>query len=362
MCIRDSANTGGAATYNDTLATAFNDKRAIEIRWITTNAASNNDAMIGIDDIVVSGTCGTPVVDPPAGAGYFQLKSSVALLQDTFGRITSATVPNLYNPKNWEWVALPPGQQQNFANWYSYYRTRTNSAKTAMSRAFAPFDANIRVAWQNLGFNAKCSVAAYPGCGSVIDAPVFGPTPGTPARTNPDRPAIPSTPATPIYPFTNPSTARTGFYNWLFQIPASGGTPNIAASIRVGEYFKRAGGSVDTNPYWDRTLDRELSCRQNFHINMSDGFWNSVNVDDPTGTLHQPSGTRLYSTTAIAALPDGRPYAPSAPESKIITHYSGTAVAPIMNDIMFHYWATDLRPDFALASACLLYTSPSPRD
>ncbi|MBK9658036.1 MAG: hypothetical protein IPO66_22525 [Rhodanobacteraceae bacterium] len=60
----------------------------------------------------------------------------MALTADTYGRITNPAV--LYVSTNWEWVDLPASQQQNFANWYSYYRTRTNSAKTAMSRACLP--------------------------------------------------------------------------------------------------------------------------------------------------------------------------------------------------------------------------------
>lgn len=315
-----NANTGGTLTRSITLPTDYNDKDRVELRWITTNSTDGNDAMIGIDDITVTGTCGTPVADPPAGAGYYQLKSTVALTADSFGRITNATTA-LYNPRNWEWVALPAAQQGNFANWYSYYRNRNRSAITAMSRAFAPFNEKIRVAWQNLGNNDATS------------APIF-------------------TATTPIYKFLDEavnSNVRTRFYNWLFQIPASGGTPNIATSIRAGEFFKRAGGAVDTNPYWDRDLNRELSCRQNFHINMSDGFWNSGNPAPPPAQRYLDTGT---------ALPDGRNYNIGIPETRFFNRYTGTQAEPNLADVMFHYWASDLRPDFAANDATRLKVPP----
>jgi hypothetical protein len=242
-----NANNGGVINASVNIGAAFLGKEKVQVRWITTNAAGN-DNMIGVDDIKVIGTCTQQTTDE--NAGYYRLKDSVTLTTDAFGRITTDQA-TLYDAANWEWVPLPISQRQNFANWFSYYRTRNRSATTAMSRAFAPFNENIRVAWQNLGLNTATA---------GVDAPIFGAS-------------------TPIYKFLDEavnSNVRTRFYDWLFQIPASGSTPNIAASIRAGDFFKRAGGAVDTNPYWDRDLSRELSCRQNFHINMSDGFWNNA--------------------------------------------------------------------------------------
>ncbi|MDP2322993.1 MAG: hypothetical protein Q8N51_03080, partial [Gammaproteobacteria bacterium] len=319
-----NANNGGDIPGSVTLATTYNDQERVQIRWMTTNAGPTNstpDNMIGIDDIKVSGTC-TP---PPDGAAYYQLKNTVTLTQDAFGRITTPSTV-IYDVANWERVAVPASQRQNFANWFSYYRNRTTAAVSAMSRAFAPFDGNIRVVWQNLGNNAATA---------GVEAPVLT-----------DQ---------PIYKFADEavnSNVRTRFYNWLFQIPASGGTPNIAASVRVGEYFKRAGGAVDNNPYWDRDLDRELSCRQNFHINMSDGFWNGGNPH-VGGTV----ANRRYVGTS-ATLPDGRAYNPGDAQTKFFNRFTGTAISPTMTDVMFHYWASDLRPDFTAAAATRLKVPP----
>lgn len=314
------ANVGSNTDITAAIGSAFDQQAKVEIRWITADASGTNDAMIGIDDIVVTGTCAES-----GRAGYWQLKAGLTtdLAQDSFGRITNGTAV-LYTAANWEFVDLPASQQQNFANWYSYYRTRVNSAKTAMSRAFAPFDESIRLVYQNLGNNV--------------------------AENGPN--LIKGT--TPIYKFKDvPAVnARTNFYNWLFNLIVSDGTPNIPASVRVGEFFTGAGGLVNTNPYYDLDLGRELSCRQNFHINMSDGYWNQANTPQPSN----PS--KRYLKTDISPLPDGKTYDTSVAQTSFFNEFSGTELKPILADVMFHYWATDLRPDFALNESTRLKVPP----
>ncbi len=325
-----NANTGsgfGPDTLgNVTLPLLFNGNATVQLRWLTTNA-SGNDNMIGIDNVKVTGTCIPTTVDE--NAGYYRFKDTVPLTQDAFGRITTPQA-TLYNAANWEWVPLPITQRQNFANWYSYYRDRNSSAITSMSRAFAPFDENIRVVWQNLGLNTATA---------GVDAPVL--------QRN----------TTPMYKFADDasnSNVRTRFYNWLFQIPAAGNTPNVAASNRVGQYFTGgAGVSNDTNPYWDRDLNRELSCRQNFQINMSDGFWNNTN---PAPTNINSQGLR-YVDSGVT-LPDGRVYNTGDQETKLWNRFTGTPLEPTMTDSQFHYWASDLRPDFAAAASTRLKVPP----
>lgn len=316
-----NANNGGVIDASVNLDAAYLGKEKVQIRWMTTNA-SGNDNMIGVDDIKLIGTCTQQTTDE--NAGYYRLKDSVTLTTDAFGRITTDQA-TLYDAANWEWVPLPVSQRQNFANWYSYYRNRNRSATTAMSRAFAPFNEAIRVAWQNLGNNTDED--------PNVDAPIFGDD-------------------TPIYKFVDEAVnnnVRTRFYNWLFQIPADEGTPNIAASIRAGKFFQRAGGAVDKNPYWDRDLNRELSCRQNFHINMSDGFWNGGNTFAGTGQRYLGDNTTL---------PDNRSYDRGNPETNFFHRFSGTLIKPTLADVMFHFWATDLRPDFADQDSTRLKVPP----
>ena len=121
-------------------------------------------------------------------------------------------------------------ERQNFANWYSYYRKRVYVTKTAATLAFERFNSNIRVGYQRINNSTFNGVRAFSG------------------------------------------TTRENFFDWLHALPASGGTPLLNAMDKAGDYFEDAG------PYRDDPTDSsstERSCRQNFHIMMTDGEWNS---------------------------------------------------------------------------------------
>jgi type IV pilus assembly protein PilY1 len=233
------------------------------------------------------------------GAGYYKYTGTKANLPlDAKGQLNTAATNALYTSGSWTWVALTTAaDQKNFANWYSYYRTRTMAAVTAISRAYAPFDKSVRVAWQNINSNLLSNNTA-------------------------------------IYKFVDDTTTnnvRTKFYNWLFAMTASGGTPNRTAVQRVGTYFTNRTGAVDNNPYWDRDAGKELVCRQNFHIQMTDGMWNGDTPSSPGG-----------NDTSSAALPDGRSFSTSDKESKVVSNEAGNSVVT-MADFAFYYWSSDLQ-------------------
>ena len=175
-------------------------------------------------------------------------------------------------------------ERQNFANWYSYYRKRVYVTKTAATLAFERFNSNIRVGYQRINNSTFNGVRAFSG------------------------------------------TTRENFFDWLHALPASGGTPLLNAMDKAGDYFEDAG------PYRDDPTDSsstERSCRQNFHIMMTDGEWNSGvpsgfgNVDNNSQTI--PSND--YGVTG---------YVPRAPFKDNNTTY--------LADIAFRYWQKDLRP------------------
>ncbi len=236
------------------------------------------------------------------GAGYYKYNGTKASLPlDAKGQLNTTATNALYTSGSWTWVALTSAaDQKNFANWYSYYRTRTMAAVTAISRAYAPFDKSVRVAWQNINSNNLSN-------------------------------------STAIYKFVDDTTTnnvRTKFYNWLFATTASGGTPNRSAAKLVGTYFTNRTGAVDSNPYWDRDAGKELVCRQNFHIQMTDGMWNG----DTGITLPATSG----NDTANISLPDGRPFSTADKESGIIWNEASNSVVT-MADLAFYYWSRDLQ-------------------
>lgn len=189
-------------------------------------------------------------------------------------------------------------ERQNFANWYSFYRTRNLATIAAASRAFATLEDNeARVAWQALN---TCRVSGIPNF-------VVSDCRGWPSTW----PSGVSNFSNAIKPFSG--THKQNFYRWLQRLPSNQGTPLRSAVYRAGSYFSTSG---DGSPYDNDLLNsggEQYSCRKNYHIAMTDGMWN------------QDSGTISVGDTE----PDARrPYQDS----------NSNSVA----DIAYHFWATDL--------------------
>jgi len=296
---------------------------------------------------------------PNGGPYYYRYKSTAPTITvDAFGNPDSAGRGNLYTSSNWEAVAVPNttvtingqsvNQWQNFANWYAYYRTRNLMTKTALSRVFGSLGAttqsggfgnSIRAAWQNIN-DSTFKLPSTAIITSLIDA--SGCDASSTTTSSPS--AIQQSGAIK----TPPNCYRSAFFNWIFQTGAANATPNRASTIRAGQFFQRGNGNTGgtgnlEDPYWDPPKvsgadGLELVCRQNYHMLVTDGYWNEQSNYTVTG--FQPA------TTAITKLPDGTPYSVTAPESRVYWDVQGASqYTPSLADIGFNYWATNLRPD-----------------
>lgn len=196
---------------------------------------------------------------------------------------------------------------QNFANWYSYARSRILLARAGSGRAFSSIGANVRV-----GFGAINK-------GSTT---VDGASHGTVIKG--------------VRSFTG--TDRTAWYNALYDsIIPKAGTPLRRATDDVGRYFLR----TDNNGPWSAApgtgnTTPQLSCRQNFHILMTDGYWNDI-----TGAT-LAAGNQDGTAGAEHTRPDGTTYQ-YQPVSPFTDDYADT-----LADAGMYYWKTDLRPDMAV--------------
>lgn len=187
---------------------------------------------------------------------------------------------------------------QKFANWFSYYRTRSLAARSAMATAFARLDPSTRVTWQNY-------------------------------RTANGNGAVQITNSTQIRPLSE-TTWRNNFFNWLYRGKFNGGTPMREAFDKAGEFYERTGSSA-TNPYWDTVRREELSCRQNFHVMMTDGYWN--------GSIS--SGVGNYDNQG-RGLHDGQTL--TGANARVYWNVnSGGTTPPNLADLAMYYWARDLR-------------------
>ena len=125
-------------------------------------------------------------------------------------------------------------EMTNFANWYSYYRTRMQMMKTSVGLAFTSVTDRYRV-----------------GLALLSDAAA-------------------STPKMSILPTDFVGTARDNWYKALYATTSSGSTPMRAAMHNVGKMFAAQNGVI------------QFECQQNFMIVTTDGYWNGGGPTSPT--------------------------------------------------------------------------------
>lgn len=193
---------------------------------------------------------------------------------------------------------------QNFANWYTYYRSRILLARAGVGRAFAAQSSNMRVAFGAI--NEGSSMID----GKSTEILLAG-----------------------VRQFSG--AGRNDFFDKLYQhaIPAQG-TPLRTAMDGVGKYLMR---DDDKGPWSDtpgQSGGSQPVCRRNYHILMTDGYWsdsysgvgNSDNSNGNVITNHFPN-----------AAPATYQYKPELP------YKDGNSNT--LADVAMHYWKTDLRPD-----------------
>ena len=304
---------------------------------------------------------GTSVTYPNGGPYYYRLKTTVTISLDQYGNPDSSStgLKALYSANNWEAIPVLVSQYKNFANWYAYYRTRNQMARSAMSRVFGDpslaaatansgYGGNQRVAWQNL------NTGTYKLPSTAIISELID-TANCKTGTN-GATASPSATQQSGTATAPPDCYRSAFYKWIFQGPASGGTPTRSGTNRAGQFFTRgknhtgATGNL-SDPYWqppvsgsfDATTNpgNELFCRQNYHMLVTDGLWNGSADGPKTSTLTLPS--------SAVTLPDGVTM-PDPTAAGVTSIYNpvddgGDTGYASLSDIAFHYWATNLRSD-----------------
>jgi type IV pilus assembly protein PilY1 len=146
----------------------------------------------------------------------------------TTGNWTKRQVTSTSGPGNTD-------ERQNFANWYSYYRTRTLLVKTATGRAFVSIGEGYRVGLITINPGSPVSSSKYLA----------------------------------ISDFN--ATHKADWFTKLYAQGASGGTPLREALSRAGRHFAGIQDGINSGMTGD---PMQYSCQQNFSILTSDGFWN----------------------------------------------------------------------------------------
>src|SRR5512138_2971543 len=202
--------------------------------------------------------------------------------------------------------AADSDERQNFANWYSFARTRNLATQTATSLAFATLDSEVRVAWQALNSCRQNST-------TFVDTDCDGWRNDFTGISN------------AIRPFTG--THKENFFRWLFQLPTDSTTPLPAAMRRAGEYFSTTGENSPYDNDFTTSNSGQLTCRRNYHVLMTDGIWNTA--IDIGGNLDGAASRVLPATVNRGNTYTAR------------DHYSDS-YSNTLADVAFRYWATDL--------------------
>lgn len=196
---------------------------------------------------------------------------------------------------------------QNFANWFQYYRSRVLTARAGIGRAFSTLGTTPRVGFGTINAS-PATIDGVASNGTVV----LG-----------------------VRAFTG--TARTSFFtNFYGRVIPAAGTPLRNAADDVGVYFSR----TDANGPWGANPGSgggsQYSCRQNYHILTTDGYWNgaAASTAGATANVDNTSGAVITKT-------DGATFQ-YTPANPFLDSWSNT-----LADVAMYYWARDLRPDLA---------------
>ncbi len=147
-------------------------------------------------------------------------------------------------------TSSPAADQTNFANWYSYYRTRMLMMKTATGRAFRDIGDTYRLGYMSINNNVNPSFL------NIAD---FG------------------------------TTQKYDWYTKLYGASPNNSTPLREALSNAGRIY----ANKKTTMYGVTVTDPvQYSCQKNFTLLSTDGYWNSndgFQLDGSTAVGNQDS-------------------------------------------------------------------------
>lgn len=196
-------------------------------------------------------------------------------------------------------IAAPSGvdAKTNYANWYSYYRTRMLTMRSAAGRVFVDVDSSRF----RIGFSTIHTKSGEDGSEFLnirnFDAP----------------------------------DQKTKFFELLYGTKPSGYTPLRSALAQAGRYYaNKVSNQLDPVQYY---------CQRNYTILSTDGYWNSN--DEPSGWNKQLGNSSKYGNQ------DGPNVAgvvrPQLDDVKKGTNTGGAGAEDTLADIAMYYYKTDLR-------------------
>ena len=196
---------------------------------------------------------------------------------------------------------------KNFANWYSYYRTRIFTTIAGISQAFNSLNGKQRVGFGQIN-SSDVNIDGVNNKTVLLGLRDFS------------------------------GDNRKAFYTLLFKdVDPDGATPLRRAMDDVGQYFSRtdAKGPWAESPGVSRGT--EVACRQSYHILMTDGLWN--------GAAAATSGTANADSVDGPVIPNPKkPTEPYQYKASASTYYN-SEFSNTLADVGMYYWNRDLQPN-----------------
>jgi len=245
--------------------------------------------------------------------------------------LTAAPAAGCFTQKNLNDAEFTDADRQNFANWFSYYRTRDLAAKAAAGRAMALLPNSVRVAGNTL--NQVELTDPFSRNRFTRD----------PGEMQVKRFCNYSASGDPLCRSAN-GQARTDFFTRLYNsYPRDGGTPLHDALKRVGEHYSSTALGT-RSPYLPRPMEavgdgnteEAGSCRPNFHVLMTDGYWNDLIDQVDTDSANDDGSDHT--------LPDSVSYV-AASRHPYYDAWGSDSDESTLADWSFHFWHRDLRTD-----------------
>jgi len=146
--------------------------------------------------------------------------------------------------------SLSTAEQQRYANWYAYYRTRILMMRSAAGRAMFSLDNRYRVGFTTINKSGNYNTDYTANLGSFANVADFG------------------------------ADQKTLFFSNLYGASVGGTTPLRRALAKVGRYYG--------NKFSGQTDPVQNACQRNYSILTTDGYWNETTLP-----------TQLNGSTAI---------------------------------------------------------------
>ncbi|MGO1232133.1 MAG: pilus assembly protein [Marinobacter sp.] len=197
-------------------------------------------------------------------------------------------------------------QKQNFANWFSYYRTREMAAKAGIGGVFGSPDlgTDFRLGWGRINRDNENNVD-----GADVRAVING-----------------------VRPF---ESSRSGFLQWLYSSSATGSTPLRRALEGAGRYYE-----YSDRPWLDdpdnpkSTSNPARECRISATMLMTDGYYSGNNPAEDVAGAASKDGEVITNGTG-----DSGQYKAESPFS------DGNTNSRTLADVAAYYWKRDLQTD-----------------